>query len=192
MTISPCAMLMMPMTPKVMARPMAASSRTEPRDMPYQTFWATFQSCCAFWIEAIALSRSGFRLGSMDEETEFSTPRPLAPRPEIVSIAARFSSIERSEERSDTARASSMRAFTSVSVSLASAASTSSRASALGERKIASAAERRAPRSGLISVRPPRAARIARRRLLLTLILVTAPFATWPALSPVTGSISSS
>ena len=32
-------MLMTPMTPKVMARPMAASSRTEPSESPYQTFW---------------------------------------------------------------------------------------------------------------------------------------------------------
>ena len=31
-------MLMMPITPKVMARPMAASSRTEPSDSPYQAF----------------------------------------------------------------------------------------------------------------------------------------------------------
>ena len=34
-------MLMTPMTPKVMARPMAASSSTEPSDRPYQKFCAT-------------------------------------------------------------------------------------------------------------------------------------------------------
>ena len=38
MTISPWAMLMTPITPKVMARPIAASSRTEPSDSPYQAF----------------------------------------------------------------------------------------------------------------------------------------------------------
>jgi len=38
MTISPWAMLITPITPKVMAKPMAASSRTEPSDRPYQAF----------------------------------------------------------------------------------------------------------------------------------------------------------
>ncbi len=37
-TISPCAILITPMTPNVMASPMAASSSTEPSDSPYQTF----------------------------------------------------------------------------------------------------------------------------------------------------------
>ena len=32
-------MLMMPITPKVMASPMAASSNTEPSESPYQAFW---------------------------------------------------------------------------------------------------------------------------------------------------------
>ena len=40
MTISPCAMLMTPITPNVIARPIAASSSTEPSETPYQTFWA--------------------------------------------------------------------------------------------------------------------------------------------------------
>src|SRR5438093_658227 len=38
MTISPCAMLMTPITPKVMASPIAASRSTEPRERPYQAF----------------------------------------------------------------------------------------------------------------------------------------------------------
>ena len=41
MTISPCAMLMTPITPKVMARPIAASNSTEPSDRPYQAFCTT-------------------------------------------------------------------------------------------------------------------------------------------------------
>ena len=44
MTISPCAMLMTPIVPKVMASPMAARSSTEPSEMPYQTFWAICQA----------------------------------------------------------------------------------------------------------------------------------------------------
>ena len=38
MTISPWAMLMTPITPKVIASPIAASSSTEPSDRPYQAF----------------------------------------------------------------------------------------------------------------------------------------------------------
>ena len=56
MTISPCAMLMTPITPKVMARPMAASSSTEPSDRPYQRFWATPHSASSPLMTVIALS----------------------------------------------------------------------------------------------------------------------------------------
>ena len=51
MTISPCAMLITPITPKVMASPMAASSSTEPREMPYQTFCATCQAASVCSID---------------------------------------------------------------------------------------------------------------------------------------------
>ena len=49
-------MLMTPITPKVMARPMAASSSTEPSEMPYQQFCTVFQIASRFWIEAMALA----------------------------------------------------------------------------------------------------------------------------------------
>ncbi len=54
MTISPCAMLMTPITPKVMARPMAASSSTEPSDSPYQRFCATFQAASRLSMAVMA------------------------------------------------------------------------------------------------------------------------------------------
>ena len=54
MTISPCAMLMTPITPKVMASPMAASSRTEPSESPYQAFCSAVQMRKVLWIEAMA------------------------------------------------------------------------------------------------------------------------------------------
>ena len=41
MIISPCAMLMTPITPNVMASPIAASSRTEPRLIPWNRFSAS-------------------------------------------------------------------------------------------------------------------------------------------------------
>ncbi len=67
-TISPCAMLMTPITPKVMARPMAASSSTEPSEMPYQTFcampqarWVWFSESMAAWMVGLQLGRRGRR-----------------------------------------------------------------------------------------------------------------------------------
>ena len=47
-------MLMTPITPKVMARPMAASSSTEPSDRPYQAFCTIDHSARLLWIEVIA------------------------------------------------------------------------------------------------------------------------------------------
>ena len=43
-------MLMTPITPKVMARPIAASSNTEPSDSPYQAFCTVFQIAKVRWI----------------------------------------------------------------------------------------------------------------------------------------------
>ncbi len=54
MTISPWAMLMTPMTPNVIASPMAASSSTEPSERPYQVFCSALQIARLLWIDAIA------------------------------------------------------------------------------------------------------------------------------------------
>ena len=56
MTISPWAMLMTPITPKVMARPMAASSSTEPSDSPYQAFCTIDHSARLLWMADVALA----------------------------------------------------------------------------------------------------------------------------------------
>ena len=47
-------MLMTPITPKVMASPIAASSSTEPSDRPYQAFCTIDHIARLLWIEAIA------------------------------------------------------------------------------------------------------------------------------------------
>src|SRR5437763_767152 len=47
-------MLMTPITPNVMARPIAASSSTEPSESPYQAFCTMFQSARRLSIEVIA------------------------------------------------------------------------------------------------------------------------------------------
>src|ERR1700710_2378902 len=54
MTISPCAMLMTPITPKVMASPIAASRRTEPSERPYKEFCTAVQIARLLWIAAPA------------------------------------------------------------------------------------------------------------------------------------------
>src|SRR5438128_2317090 len=56
MTISPWAMLMTPITPKVMARPIAASSSTEPSDRPYQAFCTADHIARLLWIAEVALA----------------------------------------------------------------------------------------------------------------------------------------
>ena len=46
-------MLMTPITPKVMARPIAASSSTEPSESPYQAFCTALQNARLPWILAL-------------------------------------------------------------------------------------------------------------------------------------------
>ena len=53
-------MLMTPMTPKVMARPIAASSSTEPSDRPYQTFCPAAHSASVEFILATAAETASF------------------------------------------------------------------------------------------------------------------------------------
>ena len=47
-------MLMTPITPKVMASPIAASSSTEPSESPYQAFCSAVHMARLFSIEAMA------------------------------------------------------------------------------------------------------------------------------------------
>ena len=58
-------MLMTPITPKVMARPMAASSSTEPSDMPYQRFWATLHSARRSSMAAMASAAARCTAGGL-------------------------------------------------------------------------------------------------------------------------------
>ncbi len=81
MTISPCAMLMTPITPKVMARPMAASSSTEPSESPYQAFCTAVHSARPFWIDAMASAAAFFTAGG-------ALGRQAAEQRERVLVAA--------------------------------------------------------------------------------------------------------
>ena len=75
-------MLMTPITPKVIASPIAASSSTEPSDSPYQAFCTVAQTASCFWI-AVTASRAA-RLTAAGE----SAGSP-ASRFERVLVAAR-------------------------------------------------------------------------------------------------------
>ncbi|MCY1228392.1 hypothetical protein D9M72_407050 [compost metagenome] len=185
-------MLMMPMTPKVMASPIAASSRTEPSDRPYQTFWPALQSAWVCSMRAIAASMSGLSDASALASVAFRTARLERPLPSAsIVIARRFSSSPRSETSSETARASSRTLRTVASFSVAMAVSIASSASAFGVCSIDCAAFSRAPASSLKRVRPPSALRTARRTALLTLTFCIAAFGASPASMPVAGSTSS-
>ena len=54
---------MTPMTPKVIASPIAASKSTEPSDRPYQAFCTIDHMARLLWIEAIALAAARATLG---------------------------------------------------------------------------------------------------------------------------------
>ena len=75
MTISPCAILMTPITPKVMASPIAASRSTEPSEMPYQQFCTVFQIARRPWIEAMALAAAFATGGEVLAVSPWSNPR---------------------------------------------------------------------------------------------------------------------
>ena len=70
-------MLMTPMTPKVIASPIAASSSTEPSEMPYQAFCAVLHSASSLEIEAAAVAarlvtEAGVSAGSADNSATAS------------------------------------------------------------------------------------------------------------------------
>ena len=64
MMSSPCAMLITPITPKVMARPTAASSSTDPSDSPNQTFCSCAHIACVRSISATACCAASAISGS--------------------------------------------------------------------------------------------------------------------------------
>ena len=182
-------MLMTPMTPKVMARPIAASSSTEPSEMPYQTFWPADQMASELSMPAIAAAGGVLQRafggclerGEQRQRLAVAARREHLDRRELVGFG-------RSETRTAEARACSSRALTAASVSLAIAASSAANAAGSGLRNMFSAAASRTAGSGEPSVSVPSTSRMTRRSPLLTLILVSSALAASPAASPVSGS----
>lgn len=166
-------MLMTPMTPKVMARPIAASSSTEPRDNPYQIFWTISHSARLRLMELISAWITGFRSsGAVSSVAVRMVSASRLPRAAIVSIAAFLSSTLASVLSSSTARAASIVFLISASFSAASAEFSRSRLAGSASFRRPCAAASRAERSVLISVNWLVAAPMTPRSALLILTFV--------------------
>src|SRR5882757_4869035 len=162
-------MLMTPITPKVMASPIAASSSTEPSDSPYQAFCTVDHSARLLWIaeiaEAAALATSG----------GWSLPRPVSiaraswsPRALTTATASSLSlSVASDLNRMMAARASAKACLIDLLLSLPSALSTVGSRFSSWLLNTDCAADSRLAGSGDNSVRPPSAASTVRRRRLL-------------------------
>ncbi len=83
-------MLMTPMTPKVMARPIAASSSTEPSEMPYQMFWPADQT-------ASELLMRGDRLGRGVLQRAFGGRLERGQQRQRLAVAAAAEHVDRRE-----------------------------------------------------------------------------------------------
>ena len=192
MTISPWAMLITPMTPKVMARPMAASSRTEPREIPYQAFCTASHRTSRFLIAAIVVVAAFMTAGEVSAgRLERSASASWSPRWRAMSTAASFSSsLPLSPARMTAALASVSARLTRGSCSLASAVSSVGSAFAARDLNTACAASNRVPGSLASSVRPPSAASIAPRSRLLMRTLSRSAGASPAIASPVAAFVS--
>ena len=119
-------MLMTPITPKVMASPIAASSSTEPSEMPYHRFCAMLQTARRLSMALMASASAWAMAGGWSAGTALRTAResrsPRSRRTLMASILSASLALARLTTMA--ARAASSARLTRWSVSLASAAST--------------------------------------------------------------------
>ena len=106
-------MLMTPITPNVMARPMAASSSTEPSESPYQAFCTVLHSASRLSIDAIASAAARCTSCGCPAGRPASRPRASwSARSRITVTAASLSfSLASAWNRMTAARASVERAL---------------------------------------------------------------------------------
>ena len=118
-------MLMTPMTPKVMARPMAASSSTEPSESPYQAFCTIDHNASLFWIAEVAAAAACAIIGGCSPLRPVSSASASwSPRARMMAMASSFSaSVASSLNNRIAARASENASLASLLVSFASAPS---------------------------------------------------------------------
>ena len=189
MISSPCAMLITPITPKVMARPTAASSNTDPSESPNQTFCSCAHIACVRSMSATASCAASAISGASafcSGVRTVSASRP--PRPAITATAATRSSNGAPLPTSADACASSRARRTPGSVSAVSASSIAASCSGSPARNASLAAAIRRAGSACMSVSVETAARTARRSALFTLIAPVERAGTGPSDSPVRGS----
>ena len=191
-------MLMTPMTPKVMASPIAASSRTEPSEMPYQTFCAGIperQRRCSMLAIAVC-RRLPDRVRGVSAATVVSSAiASWSPRAAISvdgGDACRPPAASESSDDDGGARLLEHALDARRSVSLASAASSGSMRCGIARLEHGCRRRRCArPDPGASSVSEPSASRMAPRSELLTLDLVdVVRAARRRTVSPVSASIS--
>ena len=153
-----------------MARPIAASSSTEPSEMPYQTFCTAPHIARRWSILAISCLAAALTAADALAGSEFSNAiASWSPRAPIRCTAfSRSASGTSGAVTRMAARACSSAAFTVGSVSWASAAFTCGSASASRCLNTSLAALRRLAGSGSRSVSAPTAALMALRMRLLT------------------------
>ena len=180
------------MTPKVMARPTAASSNTEPRLRPWKTLPTPFQNASRLSMSTSALAAAARTASdvlelAMAPNSERTSGTANADR---VAMAARRSASILDLSRATAARAMISRSFTLSSVSRAMACSRTGSAERARDLNTASAAARRLAGSLLSRVRPPSTPRKSLRRRLLMRIFLILDFLVWPISLLVSGSVS--
>ena len=198
MTISPWAMLITPITPKVIASPMAARRSTEPRLRPWNRLPIMTQNSSRLSIRLSAWSTAARTASSVSanapslflvmrdksSERTSGSPAEASVLADSIRRAASASLVNRIA-----ASASTMASRAAPSVSSASAASRTGARSASRDFMTARAAARRWAGSELRKVSPPSAAAMAVRSLLLTRIFLISFLATSPSAAPLSGSL---
>ena len=192
MIISPCAMLMTPITPKVMARPIAASSSTLPRLIPSNRLATRPTNHRRFAIEASAASAAFRTSGSVPGALRISSSRLLICGSVVVpsSRTASSCSFLVPENRRAASRLRCIADRTSGSFSAAMALTSSAAAAAEGCFSASWAAASRAARSVLNMVRSPSTASISPRIRLLIWMRSRPSGSTPETASPVAASVS--
>src|SRR5271166_6481474 len=171
MIISPCAMLMTPITPKVMARPIAASNSTLPRLIPWKRLAAMPTNRSRSPIEVSAAS------AAFCSSVVVPSARSAASRSSLLPETSRAA-----------ARLCCIAARISGSFSAAIAFSSNAASAAEGCLSASRAAVSRAAGSVLNRVRAPSAPSIAPRKRLLTMMRPKLSGSTPAMSSPVTAS----
>ncbi len=189
MIISPWAMLITPITPKVMERPMAARSRILPSDRPSNRATKILTIPSRKPIEEIALLAAAFTLSSFSDSTScLSMPRTFGSFESASSATAAKRLAGSGSVRSKRAMTSSIAALVLASVSFSSALRNSAAPSGVGWPAMAVTALRRAPASALNRPSWPSTPWIVPRRRLLADTSVNASLFTSGASLPVCAS----